>query len=150
MIALSQKAQYALRSVFELALRGGDRPTTISDIAAAQAIPPRFLELILYEMKQKGIVSSRRGMQGGYLLSIPPDQLTIGQIIRLVEGPIEPVKCISTGGSACPMKGDCVFSDIWDQARDAIDKVFEGVTYAELVQRFHARKKVAHSGGYSI
>lgn len=144
MISISQKCQYALRAVFELALHNDGTPISIADIAAAQAIPPRFLELILNELRQAGFVESRRGVRGGYLLMADPAELTVGHIIRQVDGPVEPVKCISTGGAECPMKGNCIFADIWKQAREATEEVFARFTYEELVRR-HAAAKVGQT-----
>ncbi|MCY2926958.1 MAG: Rrf2 family transcriptional regulator [Planctomycetota bacterium] len=95
MISISQKCQYALRSLYELARRADDKPTSIGEIAAAQAIPPRFLELILNDLRQGKLVNSQRGVQGGYTLARSPADITVGDVVRLVEGPIEPVKCIS-------------------------------------------------------
>ena len=90
---VSQKCQYALRAVFELAKRHGRGPVRIGDVAKAQAIPPRFLEVILNQLKQAGFVESRRGNEGGYLLARAPERLTVGEIVRFVEGPIRPVTC---------------------------------------------------------
>ena len=90
---VSQKCQYALRAVFELAKRHGRGPVRIGAVAKAQAIPPRFLEVILNQLKQAGFVESRRGNEGGYLLARAPERLTVGEIVRFVEGPIRPVTC---------------------------------------------------------
>ncbi|KKL10688.1 hypothetical protein LCGC14_2553300, partial [marine sediment metagenome] len=101
---VSQKCQYALRAVFELAKRQGRGPTTISDVAEAQAIPPRFLELILGQLRQGGFVDSRRGPRGGYLLPVTSPALTIGQIIEFIDGPIAPVRCVVGGPDVdCPL-----------------------------------------------
>jgi len=90
---ISQKCQYALRAVFELARRPREAPVKVGDIAEAQAIPPRFLEIILNQLKRGGFVESRRGASGGYSLARSPDELTMGEIIRFVEGPFKPVSC---------------------------------------------------------
>ncbi|MFB3894612.1 MAG: Rrf2 family transcriptional regulator [Phycisphaerae bacterium] len=146
MITISQKCQYALRSVFELARHqrlaqrgaGGGEFATINDIAAAQAIPPGFLSTILNELKQAGLVDSRRGAAGGYFLTVDPKELTVGRIIRLVDGPIQPVKCIAGGGGDCPLKGKCAFLEMWQQAGDAISAVFDGTTFQELLDKHEA------------
>lgn len=135
MITISQKSQYALRAVFELAKRATDKPTRISDIAAVQAIPTRFLELILNQLKQAGIVESRRGQQGGYVLAKTPEELTVGDIIRFGDGPIQPVKCVSTGGVGCPLRNGCIFEDMWRQAGNAMADVFDKTTFRDLLER---------------
>lgn len=83
---VSQKCQYTLRALFELAKRGGSTPTAAAEIAQAQAIPPRFLELILQGLRAEGMIASRRGNQGGYVLNAPPESISVGDIIRVVPG----------------------------------------------------------------
>lgn len=135
MISISQKSQYALRAIFELARQQGGKPTTIGQIAQNQAIPPRFLELILNELKQAGLVHSRRGVQGGYMLAVKPGDLPVGTLLALIDGPIDPVKCVVGGGDSCPLKGDCVFKGMWEEAGSAMSKVFEGTTFQHLLDR---------------
>jgi Rrf2 family protein len=132
----SQKCQYALRATFELARRGGESPVKVAEIAASQAIPPRFLEVILNQLKRGGFLNSWRGASGGYSLARSPNELTIGEIIRFVEGPIAPVTCM-TGRSddKCPLYGDCVFLDVWTSALDAMVAVFDHTTLQDLVDR---------------
>ena len=134
MISISQKCQYALRSLYELARRADDKPTSIGEIAAAQAIPPRFLELILNDLRQGKLVNSQRGVQGGYTLARSPADITVGDVVRLVEGPIEPVKCIS-GGDDCPFRNKCPFMDMWLQAGQAMQSVFDSTTLQDLLNR---------------
>jgi Rrf2 family protein len=138
---ISQKCQYALRSVFELARRQGEGPVKIADIAKAQVIPPQFLELILGQLKQAGFVESRRGAVGGYMLCVPPDGLTAGDVIRLIDGPLEPVKCVVGGGADCPMRGNCVFEEMWTDAKHALGNVFDNTSFQDLLdkERFAAR-----------
>ena len=98
---LSQKCQYAVRAILELAKHYGQGPVAISQIAASQAIPQRFLENILNELRPTGLIESRRGIQGGYLLARDPGTVSVGEVIRLVEGPLDPVKCL---GSVCRVR----------------------------------------------
>ena len=131
---VSQKCQYALRAILELAKRRGAAPTTISQIAEAQSIPPKFLGLILAELRQGGFVESRRGRGGGYLLVRRPERLTAGQIIRFVDGPISPVKCITLQGSAeCALYGSCAFMPMWSRARDVVTEVYDTTTFSDLI-----------------
>ena len=131
---VSQKCQYALRAIFELAKRSGQGPIKIAEIADIQAIPTRFLEAILSELKHGGFVESRRGVHGGYLLTASPEKLTAGQIIEFVDGPLNPVKCISQSKTEqCPLYGKCSFVDMWARARDAVAQVYDSVTFQELV-----------------
>lgn len=131
---LSQKCQYALRAIFELFKRCGEGPISVAEIAEAQAIPPRFLLLILGQLRQAGFVESRRGVQGGYLLTGEPGELTVGDIIRFMEGPLDPVKCIGGDGAAhCPLRGNCAFSGLWERAKQAVAEVYDTTSFQDLV-----------------
>jgi Rrf2 family transcriptional regulator, cysteine metabolism repressor len=132
---ISQKTQYAVRAVFELAKRQGRGATKISEIAEAQAIPQRFLENILNHLKGGGFVESVRGKEGGYLLARPAKELTVGQVLRFVEGPLSPVECIVDGKKVpCSMYGHCAFRSLWKRAETALEEVYDGTTFDELVE----------------
>jgi Rrf2 family transcriptional regulator, cysteine metabolism repressor len=133
---ISQKCQYGLRAVLELSLRIGRGPVKTGDIAKAQSIPLKFLEVILVELKHGGFVESRRGVNGGYLLTGKPSNLTVGQIITFIDGPILPVDCVDDGKSSnCPQKKGCVFVDMWLEAREAVAAVYDGTTFQYLVEK---------------
>lgn len=142
MLNISQKCQYALRATLELAKSYGHRTVSVSQIAVAQAIPPRFLELILGELRKGGFVLSRRGMQGGYELVSPPEALTAGDIIRFIDGPLDPVACVSGDpAESCTFGGNCAFLPMWRQAKEAVSKVYDGVSFADLLEQ--ERKRLA-------
>lgn len=135
-MSISQKCQYALRAVLELAKHHGGEPTRIADIADAQAIPPKFLALILAELKRHGVVESRRGTNGGYLLTLSPHELAVGDIIAFMEGPVAPVRCIAgEGGTDCPLRGRCGFLALWQRARDAVARVYDTTTFRDLIEQ---------------
>jgi Rrf2 family protein len=136
-LSISQKCQYAVRATLELAKRYGRKPTSIGEIAACQAIPPRFLEVILNEMRQPGFVQSQRGIRGGYQLARPPGEITVGQVIRFVDGTLEPVKCITDkeGKSSCPLRPRCALVEVWTQAQQAVEQVYDSTTFESLVAR---------------
>lgn len=145
-MSLSQKCQYAVRAVLELAKRHGAGPVTIGDIAAEQAIPGRFLEMILNELKQGGHVGSRRGIRGGYFLVTPPGQLSVGEIIRFIDGPLDPVKCVNIqDGKPCRLKDSCALVGLWARAKSAVEDVYENTSFQDLVEaeRTAQRKHVA-------
>jgi Rrf2 family protein len=132
---ISQKTQYAVRAVFELAKRQGRGATRIGEVAEAQAIPQRFLENILNHLKGGGFVESVRGKDGGYLLVRPSEQLTVGQILRFMEGPLSPVECMVSGKKgSCSMYGSCAFRSLWRRAEKALEDVYDGTTFQELVE----------------
>ncbi|MBM4329328.1 MAG: Rrf2 family transcriptional regulator [Deltaproteobacteria bacterium] len=142
---ISQKAQYAVRAVFELAKRQGAGATKIGEIAEAQAIPQRFLENILNSLKGGGFVESVRGKDGGYLLARPAKELTVGAVLRFVEGPLAPVECMAGNKKgSCPMYGGCPFLSLWARAEKALEGVYDSTTFYELVaQEAEERRKPA-------
>jgi Rrf2 family protein len=147
-MSVSQKCQYALRALFELALRRGAGPVKIAEIAEAQEIPVRFLEVILSELKGGGFVQSRRGAAGGYQLARPPRRITVGELIRFVDGPVGPVECLDREGpGGCAFEGDCAFLGLWRRAHDALSEVYDETTIEDLVEESRRRK---HVPSYSI
>ncbi len=137
MIALSQKTQYAVRAIYELACRyGSDTVVSIAEIASSQAIPQRFLEGILNQLRQAGFVESRRGPKGGYVLAKSPQEITLGDVIRFMEGPYDIVKCSGHGSSdRCSLEGKCPFNETWEEVGKALAGVLEGITFAKLVAK---------------
>jgi Rrf2 family transcriptional regulator, cysteine metabolism repressor len=138
-VNLSQKCQYAVRAVLELAKRYGSGAIPTSEIAASQAIPQRFLEIILNELKPTGLVNSRRGVHGGYYLTCEPKEITVGKVIRLIDGPLDPVRCTGDmDSSACALRDRCSLIQLWTQAREAVEKVYDATNFQELVERENA------------
>ena len=129
---VSHKVQYGLRAVFELALRNSQTPAKITEIAAAQQIPPRFLENILSELKGGGFVESRRGKKGGYLISRDPAGLTVGEIISYMQGPVKVVGANGHDGRGA--RGDAAFHGLWENIGNAITDVYNKTTFAELIE----------------
>ncbi len=147
---VSQKCQYAIRATFELAKRQGQGPVKISEIAEAQAIPVRFLEVILNQLRQGGFVQSRRGVEGGYYLIRQADQLTVGEILQFIEGPMVPVACMTEkGATKCSLHGNCVFIPMWKQAAKAASGVYDQTTFQDLVNDAAAMNE-SSSLSYSI
>ncbi|ODT68872.1 MAG: Rrf2 family transcriptional regulator [Pelagibacterium sp. SCN 63-23] len=120
---ISQKAKYALRALVSLARAGQGESRMIGEISRDQAIPKKFLEQILLEMKRAGLVASRRGRMGGYELLKAPEEITYGEVLRLIDGPIAPLPCLSK--IAYRKCEDCQ-----DEANCEIRHVFERVTLA--------------------
>jgi Rrf2 family protein len=128
---ISAKADYAVRAAVELATRGEDHPSKGELIADAQEIPLKFLENILGELKHAGLVRSQRGTEGGYWLARPPEEITIADVIRAVEGPLASVRGESPedlgySGSAEPLL------KLWVAVRANLREVLESVTIADV------------------
>jgi Rrf2 family protein len=131
---ISQKCQYALWAIFELAWRNSTQPAKIQNIAEAQGIPARFLEVILSDLKTGGFVESRRGKSGGYLLARDPKDLKVAEIITHVQGPVDIVNHSDNGSSRNgQFRGDLAFGDLWERARVSVSKIYEGMTFAQLI-----------------
>ena len=137
---LSQKCQYALRAVYEITLRQQQWPVKSTEIAQAQDIPPRFLENILAQLKHGGFIDSKRGKEGGYMLSDPDRDITVGDIIRFVQGPLVPVHCMVEGYQDCTLAGSCPFAPMWRRATDAVLQVYDHTTIRDLITEHAAAR----------
>jgi len=136
---ISQKCKYALRAIFELALRDSPEPVKIQDIASAQAIPPRFLEIILSELKHGGFVESRRGNNGGYMLARPAQNLTVGEVIGFLQGSAR--RNARADRQKLGLMGDYIFSNLWQKVTKAVADIYNSTTFADLVQQELAQRK---------
>lgn len=135
LLGVSQKCQYALRALFELALRyPSENVTTVAEISETQKIPPRFLEQILSKLRAGGYIESRRGNQGGYVMTVSPSSISVGEIIRFIEGADESVDCLKKAGSShCPFLGECAFKGLWERAKSSMSDIFDSTTFEDLV-----------------
>jgi Rrf2 family cysteine metabolism transcriptional repressor len=135
MATVSQKCQYALRAVLELSRRYGSGPTSVAAIAEVQAIPQRFLELIIGELRQGGVVASKRGARGGYVLLHDPAELTVSDVMKAVDSHYEPVDCEPCGGNRdCPLAGHCSFVNLWKRAGNAIHEIYNKTTFRDILE----------------
>lgn len=149
-MSVSSKCYYALRAVYALAEHGDGAPLKIAEISERERIPIRFLEVILNQLKGGGFVRSRRGAEGGYNLAKPPDQITVGAIMRFVDGPIAPVDCVSQSRhKECEFHGECHYFGFWGRVRQAISDVVDKTTMADLMKENHERAR-GYVGDWSI
>lgn len=149
-MSISQKCQYAVRAMLELAKRHGQGPVRSQDIAASQAIPQRFLENILNELKSAGLVEAQRGPQGGFLLARNPEELTVGTVVRTIDGPVGPVRCTRGGEQKdCPLADRCSLLELWQRAKQAVEEVYDGANFADLAQKEMALDR-RHTPDYCI
>lgn len=134
---ISQKAKYALRALVALARAPRGEPVLISDIAGDQSIPKKFLEQILLDLKHHGIVVSRRGRAGGYQLLKDPAEITFGQVLRIVDGPIAPLPCLSKIAyrrcEDCPSETACEVRRVFAEVTDATRRVLDNATIADAI-----------------
>ena len=136
MLRPQKKEQYALRAMYELAKHAGKGPTKISAIAQAQAIPLRFLEVILSQLKGSGFIDSKRGFYGGYYLIQPPDKISVGDVMRYLQGPEDPEHCsVCISKTHCPFNKDCAFAPMWQKVKDAIYKIYDQTSIKDLLDK---------------
>ena len=136
---ISTKGRYGTRAALELSLRYGTGPVMVREIAENQGISERYLEQILNTLRTSKLVNSTRGARGGYELSKAPSEITIGDIIRSLEGPLDVVSC--TGDHDCEKEMECATYYVWKEIKDAIEKVLDSITLKELVSR---KRKIAN------
>ena len=133
---LSTKGEYASRAMLELSRRYQDGPLHSREISKAQEIPQRFLEQILLLLKRAGYLKSRKGRHGGYALARPPAEINVAEVIRVMDGPLAPIDCVSVmAHETCPMEGTCGLRWLWKDVRDAVAEILERTTFADLVRR---------------
>jgi Rrf2 family protein len=127
--------------MLELSLHYGGKPLHIRDISKAQDIPRRFLEQILLQLKRAGYLRSRKGPAGGYYMSRPPDEITVAEVIRVMDGPLAPIDCVSvTAHEVCPHEASCGLKWLWKEVRDAVAEITERATFGELAERTRAAR----------
>ena len=155
MRTLSKKTQYTLRALYVLARHYGQGPTLIAKMAREESIPQDFLEMILLNLKRQGLVESKKGKGGGYKLALAPETVTLGSVIRLMEGPLAPLPCASeTAYRKCDECVDdrfCGTKMVMREVRDAMAGILDNVSLAQVCQRMDdARAKVDVEAGEAL
>ncbi len=135
MLKLSNKGLYGIKALFELAQNYGGVPVNIKEISKRHSMPVPFLEQVLHELKLKGLVKSRRGVNGGYMLSRSPSEITIGDAVRALEGPIALCDCLIHTGSLNTTERaiNCVTANTYKKLSKKVENAFDSVTFSELV-----------------
>jgi Rrf2 family protein len=133
---LSKKAKYALKAMRALVLAGEGAPLTAAQLSEAERIPRKFLEIILHQLRQQGLLSSRPGPRGGYTLAVPAEKVSVGRIIRLLDGPLASIPCASeTAFQPCEECADiegCAIRIVMRRVRDATARILDGTSLAEF------------------
>lgn len=140
---LSKKAKYGLKALLYLADHPADKPALIAEIAARERIPKKFLDMILLEMRNAGMLASRKGKGGGYALAVPPERISIGAVIRLLDGPLAPVSCVSKSAyrpcDDCQSEDACRIRLLMAQVRDAMAAILDPTTLADIARNAGVR-----------
>lgn len=135
---VSRKGKYAIRSALYLARHYGEGPVTVETIAESEGISRKFLETIMQELRNGGLLQSQRGKRGGYTLRQSPQKITIGRIIRVIDGPLAPVRCVSATAYApcpdCPNEKNCNIRSVMKEVREAISRVLDLKTLEQILR----------------
>lgn len=150
---LSTKGRYGLRAVLDLAVHMEDEAVALSQIAERQGISMNYLEQLIAKLKKAGIVTSIRGAQGGYKLGKPAEELSVGDILRALEGDLSPVDCseVISGDGICSNADLCVTKYVWKRISDSINHAVDGIMLSELVaesRKVNADTSVTDSSKY--
>lgn len=135
---LSSRARYATRAVLDLSLRYDEGPILIGDISDRQNIPLKYLQQILVSLKLAGFLQSRKGPGGGYILARDPKDITLGEVVRAMDGPIAPISCVSVTNFAecgCPHPDRCSLRATFKEVRDAMAAVMDATSFAEMAEK---------------
>lgn len=130
---LSTKGRYGLKAMFQLALHYGEGPIPLNQIAEKQGLSENYLEQLFSTLKKEGLLNSVRGAQGGYMLSKSPVNITVGSILRPLEGNMAPSECAIEENSDCSRDDSCVVRLVWIKIKDSIDEVIDSITLQDMV-----------------
>jgi Rrf2 family protein len=146
----STKAEYGVRVMVDLARRGGEAPVALGEIAEHEGLPLAYLEHLVARLRRAGLIESRRGAHGGYLLARDPAQITMAEVVEALEGRIAPIECLTSspdGTIRCLREADadhvCTTKVLWTRVRGAIVRTLEETTLAELIPTTTNKKAVA-------
>ena len=132
---LSTQGRYGLRAMIDLADFSEEMPQSIANIAARQSISDSYLEQLMAKLKKAGLITSIRGAQGGYVLARPRDTISVGEILRALEGDLSPVKCSGLKGEdGCQGSNSCVTRNVWKRIDDSIQSAVDSIYLSELVE----------------
>lgn len=129
---LSTRGRYGLKAMFQLALHYGDGPISLKQIAQEQNLSENYLEQLFSTLRKDGLLNSVRGAQGGYLLSKSPDKITVGNILRSLEGDLSPSDCV--GSDECEMEPTCVTKTVWEKMKHSIDEVVDSINLQDMIE----------------
>lgn len=140
---LSTRGHYGLKAMFDLALNYGENPIPLKSVAERQGISDNYLEQLISVLRKAGLVKSVRGAQGGYMLAHSPENITVGEIVRALEGPIAPVNCVSEVEPAeCDQSDVCITRLVWARVRDSIAEVMDSISLADMCYDAERIRKV--------
>src|SRR2546422_11585767 len=135
---ISAKGEYAIKAMLDLSMREAAGLVSIQEIASRQSIPQRYLEQVLLQLKRGGLLTSKRGASGGYHLTKSPDDITVGEVLRAVEGPTAPFESMRGG-----RRSASDLAELWEALSKAVSQVIDRMTFGELAARAAQRRAAA-------
>lgn len=135
MIRFSTRGEYGIRMMMDLARHYGDGPQPLSEVAKHEALPAQYLEQLVGKLRKAGLVVSHHGAHGGYELTRPPVEIGVGEVMRVLEGPISPMICATEGESSvlCERQYFCGANIVWERVRDSVAQALDSLTLADLL-----------------
>lgn len=130
---LSTRGRYGLKAMFQLALHYGDGPIPLNQVAEKQGLSENYLEQLFSTLRKEGLLNSVRGAQGGYMLSREPNEITVGNILRALEGSMAPADCVMDDTSDCSRDDSCVTRLVWMKIKESIDEVIDSITLQDML-----------------
>ena len=139
---VSSRGEYGVRAMVALARHYGDGPMSIAAVAKDSSVPSAYLEQLIGPLRRAGLVESKRGAQGGYQLTRSPDLVRVGEVYRVMEGPVAPMDCVSEdpADQTCPLIEGCETRPVWLAVRDSIAATLDSMTLADLVEQGKRRR----------
>ena len=135
---ISTKGRYGLRILLDLALNDSEKPRMIRDISESQHISEKYISRLIIELRKAGMVKSIRGSKGGYRISREPKEITLLDVVEVMEGPVSIVDCVSAR-DCCPRIASCVTREIWTELNSQIREALQKITLQEIIDRYRAK-----------
>ncbi len=132
---LSTRSRYGIHAMYDLACHGVSEPQPVKAIAERQNVPEAYLEQLIGPLRRDGLVRSVRGAQGGYMLARRPGEITVGQVIRSLEGDLNLIECLS-GEDACDRACSCATRIVWRKVRDGLNRIVDGITLQDMIDDY--------------
>ena len=130
---ISTKGHYGVQAMFDLAQHYGEGPISLKSVAQRQALSEHYLEQLIAGLRKAGLVKSVRGAQGGYTLARDPADIKVGDIVRVLEGPIAPVECVNEEDPEQCLKAEfCITKSVWEKVKDSIEGVLDSISLADM------------------
>ena len=136
---LSTRSRYGIHAMYDLAVNANGGPQPIKAIAEREGIPEAYLEQLIAVLKREKLVTSTRGAQGGYMLARKPEEITVGDVLRALEGGLNLVDCLEED-DACGKSCDCPTRIVWIKVRDGLNRIVDGITLRDMIEDYRCQQ----------